>query len=115
MYHKSLAISKLVHLFSTIPDPPPKMINQLQTICFNFIWKGGSEKIKRLTMYNDYEKGGFKVPDLNSFIMAQKLTWVKKLLDDSTWPDWKTLFLNDVEKKSVEIIYGSLIIRKQVF
>ena len=94
---KSLALPKLVHLFSALPNPPEKMIKELEKECFKFIWNNGSEKIKRTNMFNSYEDGGFKVPNIKLFCQAQKLTWIKKLLDDTIFSDWKTLFLNDVE------------------
>ena len=94
---KSLALPKLVHLFSALPNPPEKMIKELEKDCFNFIWNNGSEKIKRTNMFNAYEDGGFKVPNIKLFCMAQKLMWVKKLLDDTIISNWKTLFLSDVE------------------
>ena len=55
------------------------------------------KKIKRSTMYNSYENGGFKVPNLKYFCMAQKVTWIKKILDDQFISDWKTMFLSNVE------------------
>jgi hypothetical protein len=30
--------------------------------------------------------------------MSQKITWVKKLIDDFNFSDWKTLFLSDTTK-----------------
>ncbi|MCG8431202.1 MAG: zinc-binding domain-containing protein, partial [Candidatus Omnitrophica bacterium] len=95
---KSLALSKLVHLFSSIPNPPEHIFSKLVKLCFNFIWSGKSEKIKRSIMYNSYENGGFKVPNIKCFCMAQKIIWIKKLLDDQCVAEWKTLFLSTVEK-----------------
>ena len=94
---KSLALPKLVHLFSALPDPAPDMFRRLNTESFKFIWGGKAEKIKRTTMYNDYENGGFKMPNFELFCMAQKLTWIKKLMDETFVSDWKTLFLSEME------------------
>lgn len=94
---KSLALPKLVHLFSSIPNPPQLIFKQLEKECFNFIWNNGSEKIKRDQMYMSYEDGGFKVPNIKLFCQAQKLIWIKKLLDDSSVSNWKVLFLSCVE------------------
>lgn len=94
---KSLALPKLVHLFSSIPNPPQTIFKDLEKECFRFIWNNGSEKIKRDQMYNSYEDGGFKVPNIKLFCLAQKLMWIKKLIDNSNVSNWKTLFLSDVE------------------
>jgi hypothetical protein len=90
---KSLALPKLVHLFFSLPDPPADFFKKLQKICFSFIWNGKIEKIKRTTLYNDYGNGGLKLPHFQSFCRAQKLIWVKKLLDDTNWSEWKTFFI----------------------
>jgi hypothetical protein len=79
---KSLALSKLVHLFSSIPNPPENIIQQLQNLCFKFVWSNKTEKIKRSTMYNLYENGGVKVPNIQQFCNAQKISWVKRLIDN---------------------------------
>ena len=95
---KSLALPKLVHLFSSIPNPPDEIVRRLEKMCFQFIWDNKNEKIKRTTLQNMYEKGGLKVPNIKYFCMAQKLIWVKKLLDDNNWSKWKILLLSDTEK-----------------
>ena len=70
---KSLALSKLVHLFSSLPDPPENVFTKLQRIYFQFLWSGKAEKIKRDTMYNSYEQGGFKVTNIRYFCMARQM------------------------------------------
>lgn len=95
---KSLALPKMVHLFSSLPDPPEDIFTKLNSIAFKFIWGGKIEKIKRTTMFNTYENGGFKVPNFKLFCKAQKISWIKKLLEDVNISDWKTLLLSDIEK-----------------
>ena len=94
---KSLALPKLIHLFSSLPNPPEDILKKIESACFKFIWEGKPEKIKRSTMYNSYDKGGFKLPNMKIFCMAQKLTWIKKLLDDTNTSKWKTLLLSEIE------------------
>ena len=95
---KSLALPKLVHLFSSLPNPPEDILKRIESACFKFIWDGKPEKVKRSTMYNTHEKGGFKLPNIKTFCMAQKLTWIKKLLDNTNTSKWKTLFLSNTEQ-----------------
>jgi len=104
---KSIALPKLVHLFSALPNPSENDFKKLEQICFNFIWKNGSEKIKRTTLCNSYENGGLKIPNIRLFCMAQKLVWVKKLLDDRIISEWKTLFLSNTEKYGGNYIWLS--------
>jgi hypothetical protein len=44
---KSLIISKLNHLFLTIPSPKENIINQLVSKIYSFIWDNKPDKIKR--------------------------------------------------------------------
>ena len=102
---KSLALPKLVHLFSSIPNPPERIIKGIEDICFKFIWNNKSERIKRNILCNDYEKGGFRMLDIKMFCMAQKLVWVKKLLDDTNFSKWKLLFLTNVQNHGGNYIW----------
>ena len=104
---KSIALSKLVHLFTAVPNPPDTFFTRMQNICFNFIWSGKSERIKRTTLYNTFEKGGFKVPNIKHFCMAQKIGWVKRLLNDQCNAKWKTLFQSTVRKYGGNMIWLS--------
>ena len=102
---KSVAIPTLVHLFSSLPDPSDDQFKRLQSICFKFIWNNKPDKIKRTTLYNSYENGGFKMPDLKLFCQAQKLGWIKKLLDDENLSEWKILCLSELEKHGGNYIW----------
>ena len=52
-----------------------KKINML----FSFVWKG-KYKVKRAVIINQIEKGGLKMPGLNSMISAQRIMCIKKYL-----------------------------------
>ena len=47
---KSLILSKLVHLWILLPDPPDDFVNNLQKMCFRFIWNNKQDKISRKTV-----------------------------------------------------------------
>ena len=38
---KSLLLPKLTHLFSALPNPPPEIMQALNTTLFKFVWNGG--------------------------------------------------------------------------
>ena len=42
---KSLILSKLVHLWILLPNPPDDFVNNLQKMCFKFIWNNKQDKI----------------------------------------------------------------------
>jgi hypothetical protein len=80
MVFKSLALSKVIYQCNnlTVPDDFIKDLNQL---AFNFIWQYKKDKVKRTAIIADYDKGGLKMMDVPSFISAQKVMWVKRLLN----------------------------------
>ena len=43
-------------------------------------------------MISDYENGGLRMLDLNSFNKVLKLSWVRKYLNDNNSGKWKLLF-----------------------
>ena len=84
---KSLALSKVIYQCNnlTVPDDFIKELNQL---AFNFIWNYKQDKVKRTAIIADYDKGGLRMIDVPSFIDAQKVMWVKRLLKTGTG-SWK--------------------------
>ena len=81
---KTLALSKLVHLFTSLPNLPPFMLEKLNKMFFSFIWDGKPEKIKRNTLIADYLEGGLNVTHLESLTLYLKVNWAKKFLLDQT-------------------------------
>ena len=49
---KSLALSKFVHLFISLPNPPTELIKELDKIFFGFLWNKGPDRIKRIKITN---------------------------------------------------------------
>jgi hypothetical protein len=75
---KTLALPILVQCFTVLPDPPDHIIKSLQNIFYTFIWNGKTDNIKRSTLICDYSNGGLKMPHIQSFIHALKVSWIKK-------------------------------------
>jgi hypothetical protein len=67
--------------------PPDKFVEEIIDISYNFIWNNKPDKIKRKTLIADYENGGQKMLDIPSFLKAQKVMWVKRLIktDNASW------------------------------
>ena len=89
---KSLNVSQLVYILSPLPTNQ-RVLEEINTLFFNFLWNGKGDKIKRNTMISDYSEGGLRMIDLMSFNKALKSTWVKKYLDPENHGKWK-LFLD---------------------
>ena len=90
---KSLIVSQLVYHLSPLPTNQ-RVLEEITTLFFNFLWNGKGDKIKRNTMISDYSEGGLRMIDLIiSFNKALNSTWVKKYLDPENYGKWK-LFLD---------------------
>jgi hypothetical protein len=92
---KSLAFSKIIYQCGVLTIPP-KYIEYINGLAFKFLWHNKSEKIKRKTIIADYEQGGLRMLDVDSFLKAQKVMWVKRLLEPgkASWKAVPMLFLN---------------------
>ncbi len=95
---KSLALSKLVHLFTALPDPPENMLKELQRLCFEFIWSKKRDKIKRTTMFHEYSMGGFNVPNIELFCKSLKLSWVQRLVNNTGFSPWIVLLCDSISE-----------------
>ena len=77
---KTLIISKLNHLFISLPNPSDEIINTLQKQLFSFIWQSSTDRIKREILMQDYSKGGLKILNIKNYIVALKTTWIRRLV-----------------------------------
>ena len=73
-------------------------MNNIEQIFYKFLWKGKKDKIKRSIIINEYEEGGIKMPNIQSFFKALKLSWLHKLLDPFNHSPWKVLLLGSIQK-----------------
>jgi hypothetical protein len=56
------------------------------------------DKIKRSVIINEYEEGGLKMPNIQSFYKALKMSWLHKLPDLFNHSPWKVLLLGYIQK-----------------
>ena len=57
------------------------------------MWEGKPDKIKRIILTQNYQKGGLKMINLSLFIKAMKSTWIRRIVKSTNSP-WATLFRN---------------------
>ena len=93
---KSLAFSKVIYQCSNL-TVPEAIIKELNQIGFNFIWHGKKDKVKRTAVIADYDEGGVKMIDVECFIRAQKVMWVKRLnkAGEGSWKIYPHMLLKD--------------------
>jgi hypothetical protein len=73
------------------------------SINYSFIWNGKPDKVKRLTLLGDYEKGGLNMVDINSYFKSLKGSWGKRL-QSSEISNWKVILRNYLDKFGETII-----------
>ena len=76
---KTLALSKLIYLFSNLPDPNYNFLQELDTLFFKFLWDEKQTKISKKCVCNDCESGGLKMLNVHSFLSAVKVCWLKRI------------------------------------
>ena len=77
---KPLIISKLNHLFISLPNPSDDLINNLQKRFFSFVWNSKTDRIKRDVLIQEYNAGGLKMININNFVSALKISWIRRLV-----------------------------------
>jgi len=85
---KSFALSQILYLTSALPLPS-KFVSELDEIIYSFLWNGKQHKVKKCVVIQNYYNGGQKMISMTDMINAQRITWIKKYLND-TASYWKS-------------------------
>ena len=88
---KTYILSKFVHLFTALPNPPSEFLKKLNTVIFQFIWDIMLDKIKHINIINPYNQGGLKMVNIDIFIKVLKITWVRRILKSESSVPWISL------------------------
>ena len=88
---KSLAMSKFVHLFISLPAPPHDLIKEREKMFYKFLWNSGSNRIKRRIIIRNIGCAGLRMIELRSFIKALKISWLRRILQQSKTCEWSNL------------------------
>ena len=75
---KSLAIPKIIYRVILISNKK-EFVKKINTLLYCFVWKG-KDKVKRTAFTNPIEKGGLKIPYIESIISAQRIICIKRYL-----------------------------------
>ncbi|RUA04563.1 MAG: hypothetical protein DSY43_06055, partial [Gammaproteobacteria bacterium] len=83
---KTLAVSQITHILTALPNPTEYTMKEIQKLFYKFLWNNGPDKIKRNIIIQNYDKGGLKMIDIQSFVQHLKLTWIKRAITaDHKW------------------------------
>ena len=84
---KSFLIPKFVYACSVLPTPI-ELIKELNKLLFKFLWKG-TDKVKRVSVINEYEEGGLRMIDLECMVKSLRLAWLRRIFSGINGP-WKS-------------------------
>ena len=83
---KTFMISIFNHLFIALPNPNQAVVDYINNILYSFLWNKKPSKIKTTIVTKQYCEGGLKTLNLNAFMGALKLKWIRRLLlNDCKW------------------------------
>ena len=96
---KSYALPKLIYALSSLPNPPIETVKRIEKRMYEFIWDGKPEKIKRDILTMGYENGGLKMIDIDNFIKALKVSWIKRMIeaDYDSILNWKLIYTTSLQ------------------
>lgn len=85
---KTLAVSKLIHVFSVLPSPNNSVVKKMNEMFTEFIWNSKTGKVNRNLLAQDKLTGGLKLTHIATLIEALKIKWVKDILEQKEgWAD----------------------------
>ena len=102
---KTFIYSKINHLLSSLPNPPERILNKIEKLCFQFLWDNKPEKVKRSQIKQSKLNGGLNMVNLEHYIMATKVAWIRRLLTKENFP-WINLFESIISKKEIFFSLG---------
>ena len=78
---------------------------------YKFLWNNGPEKVKRTCITQKFEDGGLAMLDLNNFIIALKVKWIKNYMITNNNYTWRRLLNNEIPKLESIYYYGDAYIQ----
>jgi hypothetical protein len=84
----SLLLSQMLYIASVI-NIPQVAINKYNKMITNFIWNNKPAKIKYTTLIAPIAQGGLQLQDLETKIEANKITWIKNIINKEIKTLWK--------------------------
>ena len=106
---KTLALPKLVYLFTVLPTPPKFVFDVIEKKFKDFLWNKSTVKINKKQLEKDISEGGLKLINIQDFNNSLKLSWLKRLLTmDGGWQNILEASLGINKKIALELDVKSL-------
>ena len=88
---KTLALPKLIHLLTALPNLPESKLNELNILFFQFIWSGTPDPIQLSTIIGDIPQG-LNMINIHYFKIYLKIGWIKRF-SSNLYGSWQSLLL----------------------
>ena len=85
----AVRLSQLVYAASNV-NVPNEIIYTIKAKLFSFLWNNKKDKMKRENIYQDYDRGGIRMTDVDIMIKALRLAWIPRLLNPIS-RNWKSI------------------------
>ena len=73
-------------------------LHTLDKLFYKFLWNSGPDRIKRCAIIKDLAAGGLRMININLFIKALKLSWLRRVIKTSENESWFELCKIDFQK-----------------
>ena len=100
---RKLTLSKFIHLFTALLNPPEQFVKQLEKLFYKFLWNSEPDRISRNVIIQDVKEGGLRMIKINKFIESLKVTWLRRILISTNECSWNRLSHVDFRKL---VIFG---------
>ena len=78
--NQNFCITKTNISIYSFRKPDENKMKTLKTNMFTFLWNEKPDRIKRDQIIQEYENGGLKMIDIDSFVDGLKSTWIKRFI-----------------------------------
>ena len=95
---KMLAFPIILYPLTNLPDPNENLIKTIKKKLFTFLWNDKPDKVARKVMCQPIERGGLKMLDIETYLSAVKISWIKRYCDPNNEGEWKTTFRHNLKK-----------------
>jgi len=102
---KSKGIALFQYLAALVPIPQ-YVIKEVNSILYEFIWNGKTDKVKRVIFEQSFSQGGYNMISLGDIIESASIMWIKRYLDDIE-RDWKYTMAEICNTKHLNILLRS--------
>ena len=82
-----------------------KIVHEINSILYDFLWDSKGDKNKRTEIINDSDKSRLKMIDIKSFKASLKMKWVQSYLNTENKGKWKVFFDSYLQRYGRKLVF----------